>query len=144
MTINLAELLADREAGTDGPWYVNEPNKEEERYVGEMIIGAGIRTVREPTLHDNRFREVRYSEHVVDGCGCCGSPWGNDEHAEADARRIARLPDLEAAYIEAVRALREMKGLLSYAGQDACNEAVAQGNKNKAWHIAHKFLGDGE
>lgn len=55
-------------------------------------------------------------------------PLGHDAWEAAD-----RIEELEAA-------LREIKDLLSYAGQDACNEAVAQGNKNMAWHIAKKAL----
>lgn len=68
--INMEELLADREAGTEG------------------AIGL-----------DNIFY-VR-NAHV----GFYN--WDNQE-AAANTRRLHRLPDLEAAYIEAVELLREL------------------------------------
>lgn len=129
--INLTELIADREAGTGGPWWTDGKYSVDE--CGVAIIAA--RTDCGPMPGNPTRGMAAWASEILPE---------NADRCEANARRIARLPDLEAAYIEAVRALREMKDLLSYAGQDACNEAVAQGNKNKAWHIAHKFLGDGE
>lgn len=71
--INMTELLADRENGTDGPWYCDD--------------GC----------------DVRDRNDVMAGIVVTDTP-------EIDARRIARLPDLEAAYIEAVGALRGIAG----------------------------------
>lgn len=74
--INLDELRADREAGTGGPWEVfNDPE----------CARPGIEAIGETI--------------VVYGCDDDGEGVHGDH---ANARRIARLPDLEAAYLEAV------------------------------------------
>lgn len=83
--INLDELRADREAGTDGPWRYHH-----DKYEGDAILASNkpIRWVV------RRYEDPDTGYDVV------------DIPNEADARRIARLPDLEAAYLEAVEALR--------------------------------------
>jgi len=63
----VAQMVADREAGTPGPWVY------EYTRVGH--------TVRQPGAMDRIF-----------GSNNAGAP-------EIDARRIARLPDIEAAYL---------------------------------------------
>ncbi len=65
--INMAELLADREKGTDGPW------------TNDDACGGVLGPL--PLLPSIGLKDV-------------------------DRNRIARLPDLEAAFIEAVKALR--------------------------------------
>lgn len=78
--INLDELRADREAGTDGPWH--------EAY------------------DDDNGQAVVSGEHT-EICTCWHHSVGSiEKQMHANARRIARLPDLEAAYIEAVETLR--------------------------------------
>jgi len=42
---------------------------------------------------------------VIDGCGCCGSPWG--ENLAGDAPLISAAPDLLAALIEYVNSDQE-------------------------------------
>ncbi len=81
--INLDELIADREAGTDGPWEVQKSPFEvinrDHGFLPNLIIAG-----------DDIMLAALYPENIED----------------PDARRIARLPDLEAAYIEAVETLR--------------------------------------
>lgn len=69
--INLDELRADREAGTDGPWHCDD--------------GC----------------DVRDRNDVMAGIVVTDTP-------EIDARRIARLPDLEAAFLEAVEVIKRL------------------------------------
>lgn len=67
-------MNADMAAGTPGPWRVDTGD-------GEVVVGP-----------EGAFEPFG-------GCGCCGSPWmngnGPDAHV-ANARRIARVPELEA------------------------------------------------
>jgi len=114
--INLSELLADREAGTGGEWAVG------------------------------RFFNGR---EVVSGHACVAfarKDFKKTEVAQVNARRIARLPALEAAYIEAVGLLDELYG----AAEDCiCTDDGRL--TDDAWARYHKarmnvgqFLGDGE
>lgn len=73
--INLDELIADREAGTDGPWYYDN-------------VQGRIFQRPDPL--------VRYIIREM------------ESSIETNARRIARLPDLEAAYIEAMGLLDQV------------------------------------
>lgn len=79
----VAQLVADREAGTPGPWaYRPDP------YDDWGVVKAGpcvLCQVRDPEAID----EAVLSSHRRNGT----DPW------EANARRIASLPDLEAAYL---------------------------------------------
>lgn len=77
MIINIKELKRDREAGTDGPWIYNQCGE-----FGETI-------------------DCPKGYAVVSARWMGGSQTDLDI-SPTDARRIARLPDLEAAYIEAV------------------------------------------
>lgn len=81
--INLDELRADRNAGTDGPW----------RFDGDWH--------RLPTILSGPCNEICTVKKR-------GFPSRSDhtKAESANARRIARLPDLEAAYLEAVEALK--------------------------------------
>lgn len=99
--INLTELMADREAGTPGPW---------RRYKD------GIHPVLDDGSNGNE-------SHAI-----CGEVYGPD--AVFNSRRIARLPDLEAAYIEAVRVIEWIADQYE-PGADAI---IAR--------AARKFLGD--
>lgn len=74
--VDIEEMKADREAGTDGGWYTH-PGSPRDVFVGDGELMA--------TAYPMNHRP--------------------DIVAEANARRIARLPELEAAYIEAVKAL---------------------------------------
>lgn len=78
--INMEELLADREAGTPGPWS------------GRQLLEGGVSP--EPCDYGVISLEK--------GIEVCRNWWIED------TRRIERLPDLEAAYIEAVEFLRKI------------------------------------
>lgn len=92
--INMKELIADREAGTPGDWRVHEDG----RYYG----------IEAP----NDVSIIVWGEGGDDWCGVRGTEPGELD-AHANARRIARLPDLEAAYIEAVELLRDIEESLT-------------------------------
>ena len=67
----VAQMVADREAGTPGPWHFDGP-------VWNQIIW---------TYGENRLCFMAHSNGL------------NDDRDIANARRITRLPDLEAAYL---------------------------------------------
>ena len=77
--INLDQFMADREAGTDGPW----------------------------------GRDAGHNPVILRGVSFLAFANYETEEGEANARRIARLPDLEAAFLEAmaiISAMDEFKG----------------------------------
>lgn len=76
--LDLEQIKADREAGTQGDWHVVED------WHGEDVQGYNI---------NNPCVEIVGCEGLL---GCKG----------IDARRIARVPDLEAALVEAVELLQ--------------------------------------
>lgn len=76
MTINIEELKRDRKAGTDGPWRVRADHRHDPEECNLHICGDIF------VLAD------------ING--------PNYSHQEPNARRIARLPDLEAAFLDAV------------------------------------------
>lgn len=96
--INMTELLADREKGTEGPWYVGCQND-------ALYIVAG----RAPALNND------YPWHEAPRV-CLAKVFGPSDgdclpvNASFNASRIARIPDLEAAYIKAVEVLQEICG----------------------------------
>ena len=67
----VAQMVADREAGTPGPWHFDGP-------VWNQIIW---------TDGENRLCFMAHSNGL------------NDDRDIANARRIASLPDIEAAYL---------------------------------------------
>lgn len=81
--INIEELKADRAAGTQGDWEWVEayPNG----FTTQWRVSPGVLTVD----------------------GSDGTP-GGDGIDRANASRIARLPQLEAAYIEAVEHIERL------------------------------------
>lgn len=91
--IDLEELLADREAGTDGPWHVR------------TLENFGFNVVH--YVHGDKHSIARIAKIPL----------------EQDARRIARLPTLEAAYIEAVETLRKIASCDSHADGDVVDLA---------------------
>lgn len=64
------------------------------------------------------------------------------DEGSANARRIARLPTLEAAYIEAVGVLREIERRTTAHPDD--NGSDDKRDKRIAHSLARKFLGDTE
>ncbi len=103
--INLDELRADGESGTSGPWWTAA--KYDGRDAGCSIIAA--RTDAGPLPGNPTRGAVAFSTALL-----------NTEAriCEANARRIARLPDLEAAYIEAIETIKSIEIALM-RGDDA-------------------------
>lgn len=89
--INLTELLADREAGTSGEWRVDP------QWPADIQDAEGY-----------EIGSIFESRNVGEEWLIAGPVRADEGEALANARRIARLPDLEAAYIEAVELLRDM------------------------------------
>ena len=84
--INMAELLADREKGTaNGPWHV-----------WQALGKAGVSDPFADIAHCSGFYSRRSLDEEI-----------------VNASRIARLPDLEAAFIEAVEALEKTAAQLA-------------------------------
>jgi len=92
MTINIEELKRDREAGAGGPW--------------KWIDQDGYYTLS-PGIFISDSTDV--------------TPWG-DNIDTVNARRIARLPDLEAAFLEAVEALENVRDYADIAGVRVARE----------------------
>lgn len=97
--IDLEQLKADREAGTDGPW-LYRPDKFDDWGIVKNSKHYVICQARDP--------EICSAKELNEHRRAKTDPWGSY------ARRIARLPELEAAYIEvatkldmAVEALQE-------------------------------------
>lgn len=88
MAINLKALIADCEAGTDGPWALEALPNCRDGVTYTMVSGSD-------------------GSYVVDV-----DDWSFLTISPATASRIARLPDLEAAYIEAVEMLMNARGWL--------------------------------
>lgn len=88
--IDLDQLKADREAGTPGEW----------------------RSERD-TCHFDTLSDIYAGKALIAQTGATPV-----QAQEADARRIARLPDLEAAYIEAVAKLDQAVEALVYYAKD--------------------------
>lgn len=94
MTINIEELKRDREAGTPGDWSVEDCH-------GDTMDACKWENGAFQVLSD----VCQY--HAVADVSCNSSCRLEDE-CEANARRIARLPDLEAAFLEAVEAIKSI------------------------------------
>lgn len=91
MTSLIDQIKADLEAGTPGRWSAS---------FGSLIRVNAMRDKTKPV--------VVAGVHKV---GCKGGePYGD---AKANARRIARLPDLEAAYIREREAAEELAAALT-------------------------------
>lgn len=90
MTINLKELQADREAGTAGDWDIVS--------VSQDTGALGIASKALPRVILAQVHNGPSFMDVVNGC--------HPEAQYANAHRIARLPHVEAALIEAVGVLR--------------------------------------
>lgn len=84
MTFDLAQMIADRDAGTPGEWFINGPT-------WNQIVWTDNETRMCFMAHSN---------------GLCG---GRDE---ANARRIARVPLLEAEIIRLTARVAELEGAL--------------------------------
>src|SRR5690606_20223008 len=85
MMIDLEQLEADREAGTTGPWIVR-------------------------TLENFGYNIVHYKD-----CDKFNIIRVVKTASEHDARRVARLPDLEEAYISSTEKVAELQAKLDKA-----------------------------
>lgn len=95
--INLDELIADREAGTDGSWLIKATSK-------NMTIQGNMHQITDAAGFPPAFVPAWDAPEP-------GEVEGTQE-ALANARRIARLPDLEAAFLEAVELLKNAMGII--------------------------------
>lgn len=86
--IDIEQIKADREAGTHGPWHVIED------WYGEDVEGYNI---------NSPCSEIIGCEGLM---GC----------KEIDARRIARVPDMEDALIEVVELLESIRVTVEDSG----------------------------
>ena len=101
-----AAMLADRDAGTQGPW-IYRPDQYDDWGVVK-VDGCVICQARDP----ERLDSTTLAQHRKNGT----DPW------EANARRIARVPDMEAEIIRLRAALdkadaRKVKALV-WDGKD--------------------------
>ena len=102
----IAAMIADREAGTPGPWKVDGP-------VWNQIVW---------TDNENRLCYIAHSNGLY------------DERDKANARRITRVPDMEATIIaqaaelerlrEALTKLRDLmcEGFEDHDGNSGCGQ----------------------
>ena len=101
------------------------------RELAELQRAAGLKTMPTPFTHDLRI--------AVSGEGPRAYEWQDKPHRLLyDA--CTAIEKLEADNARLREALREVTRLLSYASQDAVNEATAQANKNMAWRKARAAL----
>ena len=96
--INLDELIADREAGTPGVWQADSFMCDDDRILRvampNTVSGMETATI---TFCEANWRDYGSGERRISFI-----------EAQSNARRIARLPDLEAAYLEAVELLEQV------------------------------------
>lgn len=86
--IDIAALVADREAGTQGPWVVHEePEEQIDICAADRPVGRFV-----PIMS----RGMGYNDNV-------------DDESRANARRIARVPDMEAALIAQDAELKRLR-----------------------------------
>lgn len=87
----IAAMITDREDGTPGPWLVDGP-------VWNQTVW---------TDHENRLCFMAHSNGL------------NDDRDKANARRIARVPDMEATIIAQAAELERLRAALEfYADKD--------------------------
>jgi hypothetical protein len=102
----IAMMVADREAGTPGPWLYRP-----DQYDDWGVVKSGcfvLCQVRDPLALDKDI----LSEHRVSGT----DPW------TANARRIARVPEMEAVIIAQAAEIARLKAALTIAGPIALND----------------------
>lgn len=122
--INMDELLADRAAGTDGPWQttgVMFPGG----HRGDVFKGTAKRI---PDCHHiARCFAEKPEKSPACTLGAMAIEMQVSPIIEANARRIARLPDLEAAYIEAVGLLKQIADAKWDTMTEGCDVAAMAG-----------------
>lgn len=89
--INIEQLKADRQAGTAGPWKIVRYDCGDGDIPDNTPMIDGPDDYDAAVVHWKGFKQKYWS-----------SAHGDERAIEANARRIARLPDLEAAYLEAI------------------------------------------
>jgi hypothetical protein len=124
MTLDLDQIRADREAGTPGEWAV---------YGDEPWLLA---------IHTDDVTRICFMAH---------SNGLNDARDYANARRIARVPDLEAAYLASVARIAELEA--ANRGLVRLNEVTEKRYQERADAVLHlqallddcaEYLKDGE
>ena len=127
----IAAMIADREAGTPGPWSV-------------FIDDSGDRWTGWP-LSVNC--DVIEDKTIVRTGGMWPYEWDaktSQHEACANARRIARVPDMEAtiiaqaAELERLRAERDAFKMLQFAAETFCNRVDIGEIRSKRTYAAFK------
>jgi len=85
MTFDLAQMIADREAGTPGEWFINGPT----------------------------WNQIVWTDNETRLCFMTHSNGLNDARDEANARRIASVPLFEAEIIRLTARVAELEGALA-------------------------------
>lgn len=130
--INLTELLADREAGTGGEWVIDWFRCTADKADVDFAKKDGQAL---------KIGDILWSvPRSIGPISIDHNHWAGDhlDITEPDARRIARLPALEAAYIEAVgkierleKQMKTMRGEIDkayYDGRDYSNRRLRPGD----------------
>lgn len=95
MKVDLEQIKADREAGTNGPWRIVRYDAGDDRVPCNTPMIDGPEEYDAAVVHWDGFKQSYWS-----------SAHGDERAIDANARRIARVPDMEDALIEAVELLR--------------------------------------
>ena len=102
----VAQMQRDMAAGTPGPWFV---------------AGVRVKMERQQWLAVSRYDEANKRDENI----CCAGYDPKTGLGSTDARRIARLPDLEAAVIALATQLAERDAELAQVKADLCEtEAI--------------------
>ena len=91
---DIEQMKADREAGTPGPW---RPGHDGVLAIGSVDTASCAVLGRIATAHE------------TDGVDSDGRHWSTSGSAYANARRIARVPDMEAEILRLREALGEAR-----------------------------------
>lgn len=96
--IDLEQIKADRDAGTRGPWRIVRYDAGDDRVPCNTPMIDGPEEYDAAVVHWDGFKQSYWS-----------SAHGDERAIDANANRIARVPELEDALIEAVKLLEGLE-----------------------------------